>query len=188
MLAPLNLEPTPIVEIERFPQWYVLQTEPQRENSANGYLIGRRVRTYLPVVPQVTTRGIRRAKVTVHKPMFRGYLFVHLDLRVDQRACAACRSAPGVHRFVKFAATDHFAIISDKDMRHILDEEEKASDPATYVSRFAVGERVRVSDGPFAGHNVEICELGDEERIKVLVSLLQREVLTEMDPLILEKL
>lgn len=188
MLAPLNLQPTPSVEIERFPQWYVLQTEPQREHTANGHLVGRRVRTYLPVVPQVTTRGVRRAKVSVLKPMFRGYLFVHLDLETDRREYVACRSAPGVHRFLKFEGSDHYAVVSDDDMRKVLAEEEKASNPRAYVSKFEPGELVRVTDGPFTGLNVEICELGDEERITVLVSLLKREVRTKLNPLILEKL
>lgn len=180
--------PSAHCEIGRRPQWYVLQTEPLREHALNGYLVGRRFRTYAPSVPYWTTRGVRRTKVRVLKPMFRGLLFIHLDLAADEDRLHFIRIGPGFNSFLRYRASHDYAVIGDADLRQVEIEEEKACNPEVYASRFAVGEHVRVADGHFSGFNVEICELGDEERITVLIGMLGREVRWQTSPLNLEKL
>lgn len=187
-MARLSFDSTTAPEPVRHPQWFVLQTEPQREHAVNGYLIGRRFRTYCPTVGVWTTRGVRRTKVKVLKPMFRSYIFIELDFDADRERIHFIRAAPGFHNFLRYKDSGDLAAISEIDLRRIQVAEEKEANPAAYASRFAVGEHARVCEGSFSGFNVEISALGDEERITVLIGLLGREVRWQTSPLNLEKL
>lgn len=78
------------VEITPEPaRWHVLVTEPNREATAAGHLIGRGFGTYLPEYDQVAvTRGRKRV---LHQKMFPGYLFVFVwAIERQWRRMAAC--------------------------------------------------------------------------------------------------
>lgn len=82
------------------PQWYILQTEPQREGKAAEYLCERRFGVYLPYYGERTTTRFGKPHYRV-VPMFPGYLFVFVwDVVAHIRKILDC---PGVSSIVYFA-------------------------------------------------------------------------------------
>lgn len=59
-------------------KWFVVQANPREEERAQHFLEEKGFRTYLPRMETVTVRGFR--SVTLHKPLFPGYLFCFFDL------------------------------------------------------------------------------------------------------------
>lgn len=168
-------------------KWFVLQTEPNKEAQAAAHLIARRFKTYLPQESVYTTRGARRRKVPVLRPLFRGYVFVRLSLA--EPGWGVATTVPGVHRFLK--VEDDFAIVPDDLMQRVFDIAEVLSIPKKIrgpSSIFQPGQLVRISEGPFTGINTTITALDDEERISVLLPLLGRLAKVHLAAQALEKL
>lgn len=167
-------------------QWFVLTCEPNREKVAASHLIARRFKVYLPEISTTATRGVRRAKMLVSRPMFRGYLFIRLG-REDRWTWV--ETAPGVLRFLRLE--DDFAVISDQEMQRVYDVEQgeiRIKKERKYLHEFEVNEPVRVAAGLFSGLNGRIETLDDEERITILLSMLGRATPVQLSSFDLEKL
>src|SRR6185312_4597178 len=48
------------------------------------HLIGRRFKVYIPMERKKVTRGIKRTKVIIERPLFIGYGFIRLNWDLDQ--------------------------------------------------------------------------------------------------------
>ncbi len=98
-------------------RWHVIVTEPNREATAAGHLIGRGFGTYLPEYDQVAvTRGRKRV---IHRKMFPGYLFVFIwSIERQWRRIASCT---GVTRLLLNG--QHPAILSDEQINEIQTRE-----------------------------------------------------------------
>lgn len=167
-------------------RWYVLRCEPQQERSAAGHLIGRRFKTYLPEIPRWTTRGVRRKKVQVMVPMFPGYLFVRLGPVSDRGRWGEAASTPGIHSFMRL--DDSYAIVSDNDMKRVLEVEQGERKPKEKARPYARGETIRIGEGPFTGFNAQIIRLEEQDRITVLLNLLGRATPVSLESSQIEKL
>ena len=156
-------------------KWFVLLTEPQMERKAAAHLIGWRIKCYLPEIAEWKRRGVRRIKTEVRKPMFRGYLFVHLSLDQEPWELGAARAAPGVHNFLRNG--DYYMFVPNFEMERIVRVEQDLVIPKDLHGPAAIfhkGEHVRVGEGAFSGLSGEIASLDDDERITVLLSMLGR--------------
>lgn len=90
------------------PRWHVIVTQPNREATAAGHLIGRGFGTYLP---EVTRRIISRGRLrNLTLPMFPNYLFLFVwDIEYHCRRILACT---GVSRVLRNCETP--LIVADK--------------------------------------------------------------------------
>lgn len=175
------------VEPER--NWFILLTEPQMERKAAAHLIGRRFKVYLPEELVWTTRGVRRRKVEIRRPMFRGYLFIRLGFIADGDRWSVVTSVPGVHKFMRTG--DDYAIVPDSIMQKVAGVEEELLKPKPVrgpSAIFSPGETVRISDGPFSGFQAQIESLDDSKRITILLPFLGRASRTQILAEELEKL
>lgn len=164
-------------------QWLVLLIEPQQEVRVHVCLKSYQIRNYLPLLPHVTTRGIRRTKVTVYRPMMRGYLFVHEE--TVEELPYLNRPLP-IHGFLRFG--DQLARVADKDVRRVQNAEEELAKPKPIQSIWSVGEVVRITDGPFTGLNATITDLATGDRIRVDLPFMKRAVPMSLGADQLEKL
>ena len=97
--------------------WHVLSVEPQHEGVAFAHLVARRFGAYLPEI--ITTEVIRGREHDVHRPMFRGYLFILVfGFEAHWRRIFACPGVTGV-----LMNGGHPAIVPDAAMRIIQAEE-----------------------------------------------------------------
>ena len=149
--------------------WFVVQTHPRAEEKANRHLINQNFATYLPRY----RRPIRHARrdVVALRPLFPGYLFVHLD--PDGCRWRSINGTIGVQR-----------ILADCDAPLHLPEqviaEIKAREDENGVIKlqptFSRGQAVRVLQGAMSDLDCLFEEMRDENRAILLVSLLGREV------------
>lgn len=163
--------------------WYALLIEPQQEVRTYRTLQSYRVRTCMPLVPHWTTRGVRRTKVQVFRPMLRGYLLVREDSVEDLRCI---RQPLPVHGFLRFG--DCIAVVSQRDIDRLTNIEQELAKPKPIQSIWDVGEVVRINEGPFMGFNATITDLANGERIKVDVPFMKRAVSMTLDAVHLDKL
>lgn len=164
-------------------QWYVLHTYSGYENKVKKSIETRiealdlTDRVYEIVVPTQDEIEIRAGqRHTVQKKVFPGYVLVRMEM--DDDTWYALRNTPGVTGFVNI---NNIPIpLPDSEVQGIL-KGMTAEAPKVKMS-FAVGDTVRITDGPFADFRGEIDEINQEKgKIRVLVSFFGRETPVELD-------
>lgn len=152
-------------------RWYVAHTRPAKEAVAVAHLDRQGFRSFFPQVAR-TVRHARRAH-RVLRPLFPRYVFVALDLNVDR--WRAVRGTIGVSTLIMDGDRPRPAPAG-------LVEGMMACSPGEdgFVLRteLALGGRVRFLTGPFEDRLGRLVELGDSERVTVLLEILgaEREV------------
>ena len=79
-------------------KWYAVHVRSNHERVCSTFLEDRNVKVFFPTYTVRSRRADR--KVTLTKPLFTGYLFVHLNLRSKERIQVL--KAPGTVRIVGF--------------------------------------------------------------------------------------
>ena len=160
--------------------WYALEVRPRWEQAVRSQLLARGFEVFLPLYP--TTRQWSDRRKTLFHPLFPGYLFCRFGPGDRVRVL----SAPGVRDVVgrgrEAIAVSEPEILSVQAMvRSGL-----AVRPWSY---FHVGQRVLIERGPLSGVEGTVVRVDDGRwRLVVSVSLLQRAVAAEVDPVWLRTL
>ena len=164
-------------------EWYVLHTYSGYENKVKKTIEGRvealdlADRVFEIVVPTQEEIEIRQGqRHNVQRKVFPGYVLVRMTM--DEESWYQLRNTPGVTGFVSF--NNKPVALSEEEAQNIL-KGMTAEAPKVKVS-FAMGDTVRIIDGPFADFRGEIDEINQEKgKIKVLVSFFGRETPVELD-------
>ena len=164
-------------------RWYVLHTYSGYENKVKKTIetrvesldLGERV--YEIIVPTQEEIEIKNGqRQTVLKKVFPGYVLVRMLL--DDETWYALRNTPGVTGFVN---VDNKPVPLDESRVQSIMKGMVAEAPKVKVT-FALGDTVRITDGPFAEFRGEIDEINHEKgKIRVLVSFFGRETPVELD-------
>jgi transcription termination/antitermination protein NusG len=170
-------------------RWYVLHTYSGYENKVKKTIetrvesldLGERV--YEIIVPTQEEIEIKNGqRQTVLKKVFPGYVLVRMKL--DDETWYALRNTPGVTGFVN---VDNKPVPLDESRVQSIMKGMVAEAPKVKVT-FALGDTVRITDGPFAEFRGEIDEINHEKgKIRVLVSFFGRETPVELDFLQVER-
>lgn len=161
--------------------WYLIHTKPKQERCALQNLEQQGYACYLPIFPM---EKLRQGIVTVtDEPLFPRYLFIRLDTGNSARSWSPIRSTKGVSRLVSFGAEP--AKVHNQLIELLQSQEEVVQ--AQPQRLFTPGERVRLTDGAFAG--IEgIYQMADgESRVMVLIELLSKSIRMSVSPAILRK-
>jgi transcription antitermination factor NusG len=150
-------------------RWYVVQTLPCREASAQMQLAAQGFRTFLPRYAK-TIRHARKL-ITSSAPLFPRYLFVALDLGRDR-----WRSVNGTFGVAGLIMGDEFPISLQRGVVESLAASCGADGHVQLSDGLAVGQRVRVLTGPFADMIGKLARLDGGARVQVLLQLLGGEV------------
>ncbi len=147
--------------------------------------VGDRIfRVVIPTENEIEIRDGQRK--TVSKKLFPGYVFVQMVM--DDASWYVVRNTPGVTGFAG-ASSDERArptALADDEVNRILREMDTA--PARINIGFAVGESVRVIDGPFADFVGPVDEINlDKGKVRVMLSMFGRDTPVELDFLQVEK-
>ncbi len=177
--------------------WYIIHTYSGHENKVKTNLEHRTAsmdandlifRVVVPTEDEIEIRDGQRR--TVSKKIFPGYILVQMvALREDDpdsnRAWFVVRNTPGVTGFVGSGTRP--VPLEDEEVRRILGQM-RVEEPKIKVG-FAVGQNVRIVDGPFQDFVGQVEDLNLEKgKVKVLVSFFGRETPVELDFLQVEKL
>lgn len=163
--------------------WYVLHTYSGYENKVKKTIetrvdaldLGERV--YEIVVPTQEEIEIRNGqRHSVQRKTFPGYVLVRMQM--DDDTWYALRNTPGVTGFVN--VNNKPVPLGENEVQTIIKGMTTVAPPVKLS--FAVGDAVRIIDGPFADFRGVIDEVNNEKgKIKVLVSFFGRETPVELD-------
>ncbi len=163
--------------------WYVLHTYSGYENKVKKTIesridaldLGDRVHEIVvPTQDEVEIRNSQRH--TVQRKVFPGYVLVRMTM--DDDTWYALRNTPGVTGFVN--VNNKPVPLGETEVQNII-KGMTATAPKVTV-HFALGDTVRITDGPFADFRGEVDEVSQEKgKIKVLVSFFGRETPVELD-------
>jgi transcriptional antiterminator RfaH len=157
------------------PAWYCLRSQPKHEHIAAAHL--RLLEEVTVFCPRIRfKRSTRQGVVWVTEAMFPGYLFARFELMSMHRQV---RYAHGVSGIVRFA--DRYPTIDEGSLEHLM-----AHTDATGVKEInydlSQGDRVRISDGIFAGLDAVVVKvLPAKDRVRVLMEFLGRNIEAEVD-------
>ena len=119
------------------------------------------------LVPTEDVVEIRRGrKVNAERKFFPGYVLVKMDL--SDEAYHLIKNTPKVTGFL--GSQNKPMPVSDKEVQRIVGAIEEGVERPKPTIRWDLGEKVRVTDGPFASFD-GVVESVDEERTRLRVSV-----------------
>lgn len=164
-------------------QWYVVHTYSGHEAKVKKNLESRietmdmSEKIFEVIVPTEEEIEIHNGqRRTVNKKVYPGYVLV--KMRMDDDSWYVVRNTPGVTSFVGMG-TKPTPLRDDEVIT--IKKQMTAEAPRVKLS-LAVGDSVRIVDGPFQDFEGKIDEVNQEKgRVKVLVSFFGRETAVELD-------
>ncbi|MDQ8021355.1 MAG: transcription/translation regulatory transformer protein RfaH [Moraxellaceae bacterium] len=156
--------------------WYLVHTKPRQEKSALENLLQQGYECYLPTI---STERLRQGGLAVaDEPLFPRYLFIRLGQGDSAKSWGPIRSTRGVSRLVCFGTEP--ARISDTIITTLRMQELQAHNRPQPL--FQTGERVQLTEAPFAGIEGVFHMADGEHRVMVLIELLSRPVTVKATP------
>lgn len=170
--------------------WYVLHTYSGYEDSVAANLMqriesmGMQDKIFNVIVPKEKKIKIREGKrVTVEEKIFPGYVIVEMIVTDD--SWYVVRNTPNVTGFVGSGTVP--TPISEEEIRFL--QKRMGVEEPKYKIDFAVGDLVRIMDGPFKDYEGKVSEMDEAKgKVKVLVSIFGRETPVELDFLQVKKI
>jgi transcriptional antiterminator RfaH len=161
--------------------WYLIHTKIRQEWHALQNLERQGFECYLPCVQAEKLQC--GALTVVDEPLFPRYLFIRLGSGLEGQNWAPIRSTTGVSRLVSFGNVP--AKVDDELVDAIRSQ---ISGPGGLRRQFEPGQKVVITQGPFAGLEA-IYQLSDgESRVMVLLNILSKTVKMYLAPTGLRKM
>jgi transcriptional antiterminator NusG len=171
-------------------QWYAVQTYSGYEEAVSRYLkqrveslaMGDKIFNILvPKEKKIKVKGGRRT--TVEEKIYPGYVLVDMILTED--SWYVVRNTPRVTGFVGPDNTTPTPLSRD-EVDALLSRSDNHEERMTID--FAVGDLVKITDGPFKDYDGKVAEVNEEKgSIKVLVPIFGRDTAVELDSLQVKK-
>ena len=173
---PSLVSPTQDLSLPPQHAWYLVHTKARQEDTAITNLQRQNFRCYMPMLH---VEKVRRGKpVVVAEPMFPSYVFVQLDTSGQGQSWSPIRSTLGVRELVKFGG--HPPKV-DAELINTLHEREQLQQ-SNPQALFAAGDKVVITDGPFAGIEAIYQTADAERRSMILLSMLNKPVPMRIEP------
>ena len=158
-------------------RWYAVHIKSNQERLTADFLENRRIEHFLPTYTVRSTR--RDRKKTLTRPLFTGYLFVHVDYRHAERV--EVLKAPGTVRIISFSGNP--TPVPDETIESIRILVGKPDHQVSPHPLIQAGRTVRVVDGPFAGALGKLQEAeGKKPKFVVEIEFLGRAVAVPIRP------
>lgn len=171
-------------------KWYVVHVQTGYEMRVKNALeqrvisLGVEDRIYDVIIPTREIVVVKKGKKSkASEKVFPGYVLIRMDL--DDHTWLVVRTTEGVTGFVGAGLKP--TPISEKEvdaiMRFVSQQQPK------FKAKFSVGEAVKITEGPFSDFLGTIESIDDEKgKVRVLVSIFDRETPVELDFLHVAKL
>lgn len=153
-------------------KWFVVHCYPHKELLASNNLSDQGIITYIPRYKKFT-RHARKVNIIL-APLFPRYFFVQLNLSTDN--WLPINNTPGIN----YLLTNNKGIpISIKE--NIIQELQRNQDQEGAVSLsclelFKPGDKVRIIEGAFVNQVAVYEKMTDNQRVKLLINLIQRSI------------
>ena len=162
--------PQDLFELSPAEPWTVAHTRSRQEKVLARHLQSLGIHHYLPQYERQVRRGSRR--FVSYLPIFPGYVF----LRPDSSVRTDIFRSGVVVKLLEVLDQD----LLHAELRQLRALQESGASLIPYAD-LAVGDLVRIVDGPFGGYRGQILRSPSGPRLIVSVSMLQRYVTVEFD-------
>lgn len=169
-------------------KWYVLRAISGKENKVKEYIEGALVTSSLfkeyvqqVLIPTEKVVTQKNGKRTVkEKNLLPGYVLVECNL--TDECYPLLRNIPNVLGFLSDGkSSTKPAPVSQDEINRIMGTATENVEAMLMDESYGVGEKVKVTDGPFAGFSGFISEvLADKHKLKVVVTIFDRETPVEL--------
>jgi transcriptional antiterminator RfaH len=144
--------------------WYLLQCKPQQSYRAQEHLQNQHYHCFLPEITRDQIKKGKRQLIT--EPLFPGYLFLQVN---EQQSWSPIRSTRGVARIVAFNGRPE--PVPDSIIAAL--QERIAQQPPE--QNLQAGDPIRITQGPFANIEAIFSAYDGDERVVILLKLLQQQ-------------
>lgn len=188
-----------VVENSTQGRWFILLTEPQREQTATAGLVARRFESFSPSIYKAVALRDREGRhlkdefgkkrwKKAEEPMFRGYGLIRFARGAERFEDA--RKVPGVRGFMRAAGSPDNATLPGAVVDAIRREEafqlgayelaQKTGSDKLKIP-FVAGGPARIDGGPYDDWTGKMAKLSKSGRVTLLLSMLGGEVRVEVD-------
>ena len=167
--------PSPIVK-----QWYAVYVRSRHEKKVCQLFEKMGIESSLPLIKITRKWSDRKKKVEI--PLFRGYVFVKIDVGRDKLNILQTN---GVVKFIGIKKKP--SRIPDEEIRwiHMMVEE---SDTVKNEKEIPVGQKIRVSAGPFKGVEGIVARTGNQSRLVIVIESIMHAVSIDLNPNYLDEI
>jgi transcriptional antiterminator NusG len=169
-------------------KWYVLRAISGKENKVKEYIESALVtsslfREYISqvLIPTEKSYMLRNGKrVMKERNMLPGYVLVECNL--TDECYPLLRNIPNVLGFLSDGKANPKPIpVSQAEINKLVGSAEDVENSLALEDIFLVGEKVKVTDGPFNGFNGVVNEvMQDKQKLKVVVTIFDRQTPLEL--------
>ncbi|MEI6638187.1 MAG: UpxY family transcription antiterminator [Chlorobium sp.] len=163
-----------MVEIDGL-HWYAVYVRSRYEKKVHQILLEQEVVSFLPMLDTWKQWSDRKKKVS--EPLFRGYVFVQIDIRKEH---IKVLDTEGVVKFIGIRRTPSIIAAKDIDWLRKLVREPDAI--TRTVASLPAGQRVRVLAGPFKDFEGVVVKEGRESRFIVFFDSIMQGVEVSIFP------
>jgi len=171
-------------------KWYVVHTYSGHENKVCSYIENAKVGTEIAdrigrvVVPTEEVVEMKDGrKTTSLRKFLPSYVLVEMDM--DKETLHFVTNVPGVTSFVGPGRRPQ--PLREDEVQRILGQIDRSQTEEVAEIPYAVGDRVKVTDGPFSDFVGLVDDINPEKsKIKVMVSIFGRNTPVELDVLQVE--
>ncbi len=144
--------------------WYLVQCKPRQDARALEHLARQGFECFWPCLTVESLKGGRLRQL--EQPLFPGYLFIHLGMDDNW---VSLRSTRGVSRIVGFSGSP--CPVDDQ----IIDHLRVRCSQREGAPLLRPGEAVRITSGPLADMDAIFLAMDGEQRVLLLLNLLNRQ-------------
>ena len=152
--------------------WFALQTKPRSEKKIAHLIRQKGYECFTPTYRQKRRWSDRTVEISL--PLFPRYVFCRLNYSVIGKAI----STPGVIKIVGFGGKPAEIDVEEIDALRLLAQSHLIREPWNYLPN---GTPVNVETGPLTGVRGIISQDGNNKRLVISVTLLQRSVAIQLD-------
>ena len=173
VLAPSDkcAETAGLLPLDQPTQWFAAYTTPRHEKAVVRQLNVRHVESFLPLYTSIR-RWKNGCQVAVQRPLFPGYVFVH----VQRRHSVKILQAPGVISIV--GSGRELSALPTQEIESLrAGLPLRCYEPYPYL---AVGDKVRITNGPLAGMSGVLVRRKNDLRVVLTLELIMQSVAVEI--------
>ena len=167
--------PSPIVK-----QWYAVYVRSRHEKKVCQLFEEMGIESSLPLIKITRKWSDRKKKVEI--PLFRGYVFVKIDVGRDKLNIL---QTDGVVKFIGIKKKP--SRIPDEEI-HWIQMMVVESDIVKNEKEIPVGQKVRVSAGPFKGVEGIVTRAGNQSRLVIVIESIMHAVSIDINPNYLDEI
>ena len=164
------------------PQWFLIYTKPHQEERAKENLENQGFETFLPMI---AFEKIKQPKLYSLKPMFPRYLFTQYN--AEKNNWAHVKSTRGVSHVIRFG--DKLTEVPNSVIDYLKSkvDDNDVLKLQTIRKTFQKGDELVIKQGVFQGKDATFLSMNGKERVRVLLSLMNRITIAEISEQNLER-